>query len=147
MTQSLLRALALATALSHGALLHAQNPIRAEVEALNSAMVAAFKSNPATVARFYTDDASILGGGQRIVGREAIDRYWADATQFADWSLDLIDAGGDATSAWQRGRSILTGKSGRVMVTEFIGILKRDAAGALRFQVDMFVAAPRAGPQ
>jgi hypothetical protein len=42
-----------------------QSTLRQDVESLLAAMVAAFKAEPASVARFYTDDASILGGGQR----------------------------------------------------------------------------------
>jgi ketosteroid isomerase-like protein len=116
-------------------------PLREEIEALNAAMVAALKKDPASVARFYTDDASILGGGSRYVGREEVDRYWRDATMFADWTLEVIEVGGDAQTPWVRGRSTLHGKSGRRMVTEYVGLLKRGADGQLRFYVDMFVAA------
>ena len=105
-----------------------------------TAMVAALKADPASVARFYTDDASILGGGQRHVGREQIDQYWRSATMFADWKLEVLEVGGDATTPWMRGRSTLLGKSGRTMVTEFVGLLKRQPDG-LKFYVDMFVMA------
>lgn len=114
--------------------------LREEVDALAGQMVAALKKNPATVAQFYTDDASILGGGGRRVGREEIDRYWREATMFVDWSLDVIEVGGDSQTPWVRGRSTLLGQSGRRMVTEFIGLLKRQPNGQLKFYVDMFVA-------
>ena len=116
-------------------------PLREEVEALNAAMVAALKKDPATVARFYTDDASILGGGSRYVGRAEVDQYWREATMFADWTLEVIEVGGDGQTPWVRGRSTLLGKSGRRMATEYIGLLKRGPDGQLRFYVDMFVAA------
>ena len=106
-----------------------------------TSMTAAFKADPASVARFYTDDASIMGGGQRSVGREQIDRYWRDATMFADWTLEVLEVGGDGPSPWVRGRSTLHGRSGRSMVTEFVGLLKRQPDGRLRFYVDMYVAA------
>lgn len=129
----------LAAALMLPVTTEAQQPLRQEVEALLGAMVTAFKTDPASVARFYTDDASILGGGGRYVGREQIDQYWAGATMFADWRLELLEVG-DGSSPWVRGRSTLHGKSGRTMVTEFIGILRRQPDG-LRFYVDMYVAA------
>jgi ketosteroid isomerase-like protein len=121
-------------------------PLREEVEALNAAMVAALKKDPASVARFYTDDASILGGGSRYVGRAEVDQYWRDATMFADWTLEVTEVGGDGQTPWVRGRSTLHGKSGRRMATEYIGLLKRGPDGQLRFYVDMFVAAAAARP-
>jgi ketosteroid isomerase-like protein len=119
----------------------AQQSLRQEADALAAAMVSAFKADPASVAKYYTDDATILGGGQRAGGRAQIDQYWAGSTMFADWKLDVIDVGGDGPSPWVRGRSTLVGKSGRTMVTEFIGLLKRQPDGTLRFYVDMYVAA------
>lgn len=134
-----------AVAITHPPAVHAQAAagvgLRAEIEALNAAMVAALKADPPSVARFYTDDASILGGGGRYVGRAQIDQYWADATMFADWTLEVLEVGGDAASPWVRGRSTLVGRSGRRMVTEFVGILKRQPAGDLKYYVDMYVAA------
>jgi ketosteroid isomerase-like protein len=115
--------------------------LQRDVEVLLSNMVSAFKSDPATVATFYTDDATIIGGGARVAGREQIDQYWRDATIFADWKLEVIDVGGDGSTPWVRGKSTLLGKSGRTMVTEFIGLLKRQPGGELKFYVDMYVAA------
>lgn len=124
-----------------GSSLPAQQSLKQEAEALTSAMVAAFKADPGSVAKFYADDASILGGGQRAVGREQIDAYWRGATMFTDWKLEVIEVGGDRASPWVRGRSTLQGKSGRTMVTEFVGLLRRQPDGTLKFYVDMFVAA------
>jgi ketosteroid isomerase-like protein len=126
--------------------LPAQDP-RKEIDALHAAMVTAFKADPASVARFYADDASILGGGGRYVGREQIDQYWRQGGgMIADWSLEVLEIGGDSRTPWVRGRSTILGKSGRRMVTEYIGLLKRQPDGQLRFYVDMFVAAaPPAG--
>ena len=117
-----------------------QSPLRQEVDKLLQAMTTAFKSSPESVAKFYTDDAKILGGGQRAEGRAQIDVYWRNATMFADWKLEVLEVGGDSATPWVRGRSTLHGKSGRVMVTEFVGLLKRGPDG-LKFYVDMFVAA------
>ena len=108
---------------------------------LHDAMVAAFKRDPASVARYYTDDASIMGGGARSAGREEIDRYWRDGPR-GEWVLEVIEVGGDTNSPWVRGRSTLASTSGRRMVTDYVGILKRGTDGQLRFYVDMFVGAP-----
>jgi ketosteroid isomerase-like protein len=118
-----------------------QGTLRAEIEALHTEMVAAYKREPSSVARFYTDDASILGGGQRAIGREQIDRYWGGGPGAADWILEVLEVGGDRQSPWVRGRSTLVSQSGRRMVTDYVGILKRGADDRLRFYLDMFVAA------
>lgn len=96
--------------------------------------------------KFYADDATIVGGGQRGHGRAEIDRYWASATMFADWKLEVTEVGGDGSTPWVRGTSTLVAKSGRTMVTEFIGLLKRQPDGNLRCYVDMYVAAPPRSP-
>jgi ketosteroid isomerase-like protein len=116
------------------------SPLHKEVETLFTAMTAALKADPASVARYYTDDASIMGGGQRYAGRVQIDQYWREATMFADWKLEVIEVG-DGAAPWVRGRSTLHGKSGRVMATEFVGLLKRQSDGSLRFYLDMYDAA------
>ena len=113
--------------------------IRQEVETLHAAMVDAFKRDPASVAQYYTDDATIMGGGARSVGREQVDRYWREGPK-AEWTLEVLEVGGDSQSPWVRGRSTLAGSGGRRMVTEYVGILKRGSDGRLRFYVDMYVA-------
>ena len=118
-----------------------QDSLRAEVVALHTAMVAAYGREPASVARYYTDDASILGGGQRAVGRNQINQYWGSGPGGGDWTLEILEVGGDRQAPWVRGRSTLVSRSGRRMVTDYVGILKRQADGQLRFYVDMFVAA------
>lgn len=115
--------------------------LRHEVEALHSSMVAAFKLDPATVARYYTDDATIMGGGARSVGREQIDRYWRESPSGAQWTLEVLEVGGDTQTPWVRGRSTLAGPGGRGMVADYVGILKRGTDGQLRFYVDIYVGA------
>jgi hypothetical protein len=115
--------------------------LRAEVDSLFAAMVVAFKRDPSSVARFYTDDASIMGGGGRWIGRDQVDRYWGQGIRATDWILEATEVGGDARTPWVRGRSTLVGSAGR-MVTDFVGILKRGSDGQLRFYVDMFVGVP-----
>lgn len=112
--------------------------LRKDVDALNAHMVAAFKRDPASVAAFYTDDAAILGGGQRHQGRAAIDAYWKNATMFTDWSLETLETGGHPDAPWQYGRSVVKGQSGRTMETFFVGLLRRQPSGELKFQVDAF---------
>ena len=134
--KNVLLVLALATA----APLAAQSPLRGEVETLFRDMTAAFKANPATVGRFYTDDAMIAGGRTRVEGRAAVDKYWAGTTNFTDWKLEIIEVG-DGTTPWVRGKSTLVGAEGRQSITEFLGLLKRGSDGKLRFYVDMYIPA------
>lgn len=116
------------------------NSLKSEVEALHTEMVAAFKRAPASVARFYTDDASIMGGGQRAVGRAQVDQYWSTGPMPTDWALEVLEVGGDAQSPWVRGRSTLSGQGGRRMVTDVVAILKRQPDGRLKYYLDMYVA-------
>ena len=121
--------------------------LRREIEALNASMVAAFKKEPASVARFYSDDASIIGSGSRSVGRAEIDKYWSAIGGFPDWKLEVLEVGGDSATPWLHGRSTLVSQSGRLMVTEFVGILKRQSNGELKYYIDMYVsAAPSVRP-
>jgi ketosteroid isomerase-like protein len=113
-------------------------PLRAEIEALNTAMTAALTREPAAVAAYYADTAAIIGGGQRLQGRAAVDEYWKGATMFEKWTLETLETGGPATAPWQFGRSVLHGRSGRTMETYFVGLLRRTAAGDLKFVVDAF---------
>jgi len=110
-----------------------QTPLRLAVDSLHAAMVAAFKRDPASVARFYTDDATILGGGGRWAGREQINRYWSQGPTPADWILEVLEVGGDTQSPWVRGRSTLVSQSGQRMVTDYVGILKREPGAGLKF--------------
>lgn len=142
----LLRAVPLAAALACAVppLLDAQSPttLRRDVEALHAAMLAAFKTDPASVARFYSDDASIMFSGARYVGREQVDQYWRQGPFPESWTLEVLEVGGDSLTPWVRGRSTLTGQSGRRQVVDYIGLLKRQPDGQLRYYVDMFVGAP-----
>lgn len=109
-------------------------------------MVAAFRANPASVAKFYTDDAMIAGGRMRVTGREAVDKYWGGVSGYSDWKLEIIEVG-DGTTPWVRGISTLVGTE-RNSVTEFLGLLKRGTDGKLRFHVDMYIpAAPPPAPR
>lgn len=112
--------------------------LRAEIDALNRRMVEAFKHDPAAVATFYTDAAAIVGGGQRAQGRAAIDDYWRQGTMFASWSLETLETGGHPDAPWQYGRSVAQGRSGRTMETFFVGLLRRQSGGDLKFQIDAF---------
>lgn len=118
----------------------AEDPLRQEIEALHAEMMAAYRREPASVARYYADDASILGSRGRWIGRDQLDRYWA-APGGGEWALEVLETGGSQDSPWVRGRSTLTSRNGRPLVTEYIGILKRQPDGLLRFHLDMFVPA------
>ena len=112
--------------------------LRAEIDALNRSMVETFKRDPAAVATFYTDAAAIVGGGQRAQGRAAIDDYWRQGTMFASWALETLETGGHPDAPWQYGRSVAQGRSGRTMETFFVGLLRRQSGGELKFQIDAF---------
>jgi ketosteroid isomerase-like protein len=119
-------------------LMQSASPLRQDIEKLNAAMVAAFKSAPAGVAAFYSDNAIIVGGGQRYQGQASIANYWKGATMFTDWSLEVIESGGPDNAPWQYGRSVLTGRSGNKAETYFVGLLRRMPTGDLKFAVDAF---------
>lgn len=113
--------------------------LKAQIDALNASLTAAFMKNPGSAAAFYADDAAVIGGGQRFQGCAAIDAYWKGTTGFTSWTLETIEAGGPANAPWYYGRSVLSGASGRTSVVYYIGLLRRDASGALKFKADVFV--------
>lgn len=111
---------------------------RDTVAALMTAMVQAFERDPASVGRFYTDDAHIIGGGMRAAGRQQVDEYWVGTKGLQGWSLEVLDVGGDAEQPWMIGRSVIRSSSGRAMATDFVGLLARGADGQLRFAADVY---------
>jgi ketosteroid isomerase-like protein len=124
--------------------------IRQEIERVNAAMTAAFnRGDYLAAARFYTDDAQIIGDGVRVVGREAVDRYWTSIPRGATWTLDVLDAGGGSSSPWQLGRStlVMPSRSGdgrtHTSIVDFVGIYRRQSDGSLKLAIDMYVAPPR----
>jgi len=119
--------------------------LRGEIEALTAAMVADFKRDPASVGQHYGDRARIVGGGMSTVGRVAIDEYWKGITGPSDWSLAVVDVGGDPNSPWVVGRSTLI-RNGRRSETEFFGLLERGTDGKLRFVADLYTQARLARP-
>jgi uncharacterized protein (TIGR02246 family) len=134
--------LALAAALLAPAALHAQrSALRQEIDSLNRAMEQAFaKGDMAAVAKFYADDAKLMGPrGADISGRAAIDRYWQEIKGAKSWKLEVIEVGGDRTTAYQVGRSTLvTGGGGgdRTSVSRFVVIWSRQPDGKLRIALD-----------
>ena len=117
--------------------------LKAEIQAVNDSMVAAFNSGDLrAVARFYTDDARIDGeGGIVVQGRDAVDRYWSSIRGAKSWRLEVLAVGGHRDSPWQVGRSTLVQggpKGDRASVVEFLAIWRRAAAGGLRLSVDYY---------
>jgi ketosteroid isomerase-like protein len=117
--------------------------LRAEVAALNAAMVAAFERDAATVARFYGDSAKIVGPRrQTVAGRAEIDRYWASIRKPATWTLEAVEVGGSRAEAYEIGVSSLTstGSDGqsRTYTCDFVVIWKRQADGTLRIALDLY---------
>ena len=84
-------------------------PLHREIRGLNAAMEAAFRAGKMNeVAAFYANDAMMMApGGGRVIGRDAIDSYWARFQNPVDWTLDVISVEGDATLAVERGQSTL----------------------------------------
>ena len=115
-----------------------QDPgLRAEIQAVNDSMVAAFNSGDMlAVARFYTDDARIDGErGELVQGRAAVDKYWTGIRNAKSWKLDVIAVGGHRDNPYQVGRSTLvtTGPNGdRTSIVEFLAIWRRETRGAIR---------------
>ena len=141
--RSLVRSI-LAIALIVPAAVHSQRPaLRQEVDSLNRAMEQAFaRGDMMAVAKFYADDAKLMGpGGPDISGRAAIDRYWAGIKGAKSWKLELLDLGGDRTTAYQVGRSTLVtsgGAGNQTSVSRFVVIWKRQPDGSFRIALDFY---------
>lgn len=128
--------------------------IRRELSAVNAAMAATFnRGDYLGAARFYSDDAQIIGaGGVRVSGREGVDRYWTSLPAGSTWRLDVLDAGGSRDSMWQLGRSTLVTPSRNgdgttnTSIVDFLGVWKRQPDGTLKLYIDMYVPTPRPRP-
>ena len=136
--------LALAAALLAPAALHAQrSALRQEIDSLNRAMdQAVANGDMAAVAKFYADDGKLMGPrGADISGRAAIDRYWLEIKGAKSWKLEVIEVGGDRTTAYQVGRSTLVTADGggdRTSVSRFLVIWKRQPDGKFRIALDFY---------
>ena len=136
--------LVLAAALMLPAASHAQRPgLRQEIDSLNRAMEQAFaKGDMAAVARFYADDAKLMGPrGEDVSGRAAVDSYWQGIKGAKSWKLEVLEVGGDRTTAYQVGRSTLvtSGAGGdRTSVSRFVVIWKRQPDGQFRIALDFY---------
>ena len=117
--------------------------IRPLIEEHNRKMVEAFKRGDLmAVSRFYADDATIFSyRGEKVRGREAIDKYWTSIKGGKDWKLEVIEIGGDKETVYQIGRSTLTTeREGRqsIYACDFVVIWKRQKDGAYRIHVDIY---------
>lgn len=119
------------------------NPLKAEIDSLHVAMVAAFKRSPASVAQFYTDDAKIIGMGMRKSGRAEVEAYWSQSMGTTDWTLETFEVGGTRDEPWLLGKSTLVGSGGRRMETDYLAVLQRGADGKLRYRIDLFTSSNR----
>jgi CubicO group peptidase (beta-lactamase class C family) len=117
--------------------------LRADVEALHVEMMAAFRDQPASVARYYTNDARILGGGRRYSGTEQVRAYFGQVPAGATWTLEIVDVGGGPTEPWVLGRSTLARPGSTGMAVDYLAVLQRGEDGRLRYDVDMFTAGVR----
>ncbi|MBA2301886.1 MAG: beta-lactamase family protein [Acidobacteria bacterium] len=114
--------------------------LRGEVEALHAEMMSAFRDQPANAARYYTEDARILGGGRRYNGTEQVRTYFSQVATGATWTLEIVDVGGSAAEPWVLGRSTLGRAGTQGMTVDYLAVLRRGADGRLRYHIDMFTA-------
>ncbi|HEY0319520.1 MAG TPA: DUF4440 domain-containing protein [Pyrinomonadaceae bacterium] len=117
--------------------------LRPVIEEHNRKMVEAFKRGDyLAVARFYADDATIFSyRGEKIVGREALDKYWTSMKGAKDWKLEVIELGGDPETIYEIGRSTLTSEYNGKLNTyacDFVVIWKRQKDGTYRIHVDIY---------
>ena len=139
-------ALSLACAQTHGAAGTSQNAtdaLKAEIEAVNRQMEAAFgRKDLLAVAKFYADDARLIGPrGQEVRGRAAIDAYWVNVRNPKSWRLEAFDIGGGPNEAYQFGRSTLVQENAsgdRTSVTDFVVIWKRGSDGQWKIALDFY---------
>lgn len=69
----------------------AQAASRQEVAGRIADLLTAFRRNdPKAVAHIFSDDASILGPGVRVVGRAAIDSYWVARPRPTFWDIETL---------------------------------------------------------
>jgi tetratricopeptide (TPR) repeat protein/ketosteroid isomerase-like protein len=100
------------------------------------------KGDILAVARGYADDATIyFPRGQKIHGREAIDRYWKGVKGAKDWKLETLEVGGTKEAIYEVGKSTLTtevdGKES-TYVCDYVVIWKRQKDGTYRAHTDIF---------
>ena len=91
------------------------------------------------VASFYADDGLIVNERVYVVGREAIDKYWAGLPDPVEWTLTTHFVDGTSNLIVQRGRSDLTlnmNGEERTSSVEFTHIWKRQKDGTLKIVVD-----------
>jgi uncharacterized protein (TIGR02246 family) len=122
----------------------ADSALTAEVRALNAAMMAAFdRRDMKGVARFYADDARIVGPGRATVqGREAIDRYWTGMRNPRAWKLEVVEVGGSRDRLYQIGVSAYTSArddgTESTYTCDFVVVWKRQRDGTLRIALDLY---------
>jgi ketosteroid isomerase-like protein len=117
--------------------------LRQIVEECNQKVIEDFKKGDMlAVARSYADDATIYyPHGQKVHGREAIDRYWQSIRGPKDWKLEITEVGGTPEAICEVGKSWLTteldGKE-NTYVCDYVVIWKRQPDGTYRTHTDIF---------
>jgi ketosteroid isomerase-like protein len=84
--------------------------LRRIVDECNRRSIESFKKGDMrAVARDYADDAAIyFPRGQKVHGRQAIDRYWLGVKGAKDWRLETIEVGGTRDAIYELGKSTRT---------------------------------------
>jgi ketosteroid isomerase-like protein len=117
--------------------------LRKIVDDCNRQAVDAFKKGDMkAVASGYADDATIyFPRGQKVHGREAIDKYWSNVKGAKDWKLEVSDVGGTLDAIYEVGKSTVTtdvdGKKD-TYVCDYVVIWKRQKDGSYKAHTDIF---------
>ena len=94
------------------------------------------------VARFYADNALLTDlKSSRVEGREAIDQHWIQLPTYKEWTLRVLETGGDAETPHQRLLSVARLEiEGQEYVDEgycFV-VWRQQPDGAYRIHVDIY---------
>jgi ketosteroid isomerase-like protein len=106
---------------------HAQSNAADKINALTKEMEKEFNgNNMLTIASYYLDSATIIGGGMNVTGRKDIDGYWMSLKdKSAGWKLETDKIEDYDRIVIQRGRSYLSFGSGGQSNVRFILIWKK----------------------
>jgi putative intracellular protease/amidase/ketosteroid isomerase-like protein len=100
------------------------------------------KGDTLAVSHGYADDATIyFPRGEKIRGRQALDRYWQAIKGVKDWKLETFEVGGTKEAIYEVGKSTLTtevdGKES-TYVCDYVVIWKRQKDGTYLAHTDIY---------
>ncbi|MEM9261810.1 MAG: DUF4440 domain-containing protein, partial [Bacteroidota bacterium] len=119
--------------------------LQREVLAANRALEKAFRDGDLlTVSYFYDDEATMIGPGFQLEGREAIDEYWFRLNGLTeDWRLTAEHLEGTGNMAWQTGQSTLSYRDSdtdklKTNTVRFSLVWRKNWAGNWKILVDHY---------